>query len=373
MKIGTISLNINTHDLNYGAVLHSWAFQKHLQKFSNVETEVIDYITPQFYDKNLKFPVLDLLQQGKIKSSVVSAVRLFSHAKRFDKFQDFVAHNFDVSAEKYSQEKLNQAKLPYDVVICESDVIWSPEFFGGDFDPAFFLQLDSMKNMVKIAYSPSMANGKLTKEQEEKLKYLTKDLDCISARETYTAAYLQKICKRDVDCVLDPVFLLNAEEYDKITAKRMIPEPYLLLYFPLEHNVEIIKCAKKYAKEHGLKLVELSRYPWDRLSHTTITDAGIEEFLSLIKYADMVFSNSFHAVCFSMIFGREFFGFSRRTGLKIKDICERLQVPERFIEISNNNNLPSEKVDYVKLNKILAKEIENSKSFIQKSIPNLVV
>ena len=45
MFIGTLSLNINTHDLNYGAMLHSWAFQQFLIKKYAVRTEVIDYIT----------------------------------------------------------------------------------------------------------------------------------------------------------------------------------------------------------------------------------------------------------------------------------------------------------------------------------------
>ena len=46
MKVGTLSLNINTDDLNYGAMLHSWAFQQVLKQQECVQsTEIIDYTT----------------------------------------------------------------------------------------------------------------------------------------------------------------------------------------------------------------------------------------------------------------------------------------------------------------------------------------
>ena len=47
IKVGTISVNINTPDFNYGAMLHSWAFIKYMEKLDFIEhAEVIDYLTP---------------------------------------------------------------------------------------------------------------------------------------------------------------------------------------------------------------------------------------------------------------------------------------------------------------------------------------
>lgn len=278
MKIGTISLNINTHDLNYGAMLHSWAFQKFLMKYKGVETEIIDYTTPNLYGKNLKYPMWGYLKEGRIKSFVVACIRLVSHGKRFEKFEKFKKECLDISEVKYSQEKLAQEQLDYEVVFCESDVIWSPGFFGGDFDPAFFLALPSMTSAKRIAYAASMANAGFSVEQEQHFRVLLQSLDAVSCRETYAAAYTQKFCEKKVECVVDPVLLLKAEEYKTVTAPRMIAEPYLLLYFPLGYDTYIIKAAKKYAAKKHLKLVEISRFPWDKLSHKTILDAGIEEF-----------------------------------------------------------------------------------------------
>ena len=52
MKIGTLSVNINTPDYNYGALLQSYAFIEYLKKLDFVEhAEVIDYITPYVLTK----------------------------------------------------------------------------------------------------------------------------------------------------------------------------------------------------------------------------------------------------------------------------------------------------------------------------------
>ena len=58
MKIGTLSVNINTPDYNYGALLHSYAFIEYLKKLDFVShAEVIDYITPYVLTKKREFVI----------------------------------------------------------------------------------------------------------------------------------------------------------------------------------------------------------------------------------------------------------------------------------------------------------------------------
>lgn len=365
MRIGTISLNINTNDLNYGAMLHSWAFQKYLQKYEGIITEIIDYTTPQFYDMNLKYPMLDFIKRKDFRSSIISLARCFSHARRFDKFEKFKKEQLTISSVHYSQEMLSCEKLDYDVIVCESDVVWSPGFFGGEFDPTFFLALPSMSSARKIAYAVSMANGQFTKQQEDLFSILLKNLDAVSCRETYAAQYTQLFYEHNVPCVLDPTLLLSPQEYEPITVPRMIDEPYVLIYYPLGYDLRIIAAAKCYAKKRDLRIVELSRYPWNGLEHRTITDAGIEEFLSLIKNSEAVFSNSFHGVCFSLIFQKEFYAFSRETGKKIEDICNRLDLSSRFVQDVFIMHKP---IDYLKVQETLHRLKQESIQWIEKNI-----
>lgn len=210
-----------------------------------------------------------------------------------------------------------------------------------------------------------MANCQLNTNQEELFKNLIRNIDTISLRESYATKYTQQFTEKPVVNVLDPVFLLTEKDYLPIISKRMIKRPYVLVYFPLEFNNSIIKRAKQYAESKHLKIIELSRYPWEKFRHKTIMDAGIEEFLSLIYNADCIFSNSFHAVCFSIIFKKEFYAFDRKTGMKIYDICERLGLQERFVSSTFQEMSPINYEEvYLKLNLCRQSSID----FIEKNI-----
>lgn len=366
MKIGTISLNINTDDLNYGAILHSFAFQKVLDSL-HVQNEIIDYVTPSLEKHNLKYPTLNYLKRRKYYLTLTSLLRIRSHAVRYEKFKRFQKENLRVSALAYSLASLSNANLEYDTVVCESDVIWAPSFFAGSFDPAFFLALPSMKSMYKASYAASMANADLSAQQIKELYNLIKGIDAISVRETYARDLIQKNYNLPVECVLDPTLLLSQEDYSKITAKKLVKEPYVLLYFPLGYSTKIIRIVREYAKNKNLKVVECSRYPWDKVFHETILDAGVEEWLSLIKHAETIFSNSFHAACFSMIFEKDFYAFSRKTGRKIGDLCCRVGhgIEERYITDDFKVASP---INYKEVNQQLERLRTHSLNFIMKNI-----
>lgn len=365
MKAGIISLNINTEDLNHGAMLHSWAFQTYLETRLGISSEIIDYTTPRAFGMDLQHPAWCHLKNKKIKPALVAALGARAYSRRYKKFASFIRENMIVTKEKYSQKTLSEAVLDYDILFCESDVIWDPIFFQGKFDPVFFLALPGMQNARRVAYSPSMGNLSIKADEERVFKSLLTNLDAISCRETYETEYINRHCGRKAITVVDPVLLLNGDDYERITAARMVDEPYILLYTPVGYDVKLIKLAKEYAKKHGLKLIEVSRYSWNSISHKTSADAGIEEFLSLIRYSDCVFTNSFHGLCLSVLFHKDFYAFKRTTGRKIEDICGRFGLSERYItgefaELSS--------IDYTTVEAKLSEMRRTSEKFIADTI-----
>ena len=346
MKVGTLSLNINTDDLNYGAILHSWAFQQQLKKFEEVEkAEIIDYIPIGLENFKKNAPVTSFMKMKRWRSAVKTFISRPQYMKRLKAFEDFTKNELDVSECKYTQKSLESSEIGYDCLICESDVIWSPRVFGGRFDRSFFLDLENMRDKKKIIYAASMANG-MKKSQTEEFRKLVKAPDHISCRESYAVNFVNKNTDRKAVQVVDPVLLLDAKEYDCICAPRVIDEPYLLLYIPLDYNNKYQVAAEKYAKKHGLKVVEISYYVWYGLKHKVISSASVQEFLSLIKYADTVFTNSFHAVCFSLLFKKDFYAFERTTGKKTEDICRWTGLEERYMNVDNFSEKPP--VDFEK-------------------------
>lgn len=361
-KIGIISLNTHTFYHNYGAIMHSYAFQAFLNK-NNIENEIIDYTPPRLEGWNLDSPWKSLLSKkfGISKSFFKYYLLQIPYKIRKEKIDNFIKTKMVLSNEKYTHSSLENADLKYQTIICESDVIWS----NGFWDDAYFLAFENMKKLKKIAYSPSMADCNLSEDKLQKLPVFLNNLDYISGRESYECEFLRKYTKKPVKHVCDPVFLLEASDYDQIISQRLIKEPYLLLYLPADNNKYLRKCAYKYAKKHSLKVIEIDSKLRIKLTHKSIITAGIEEFLSLIKYSDVCFTNSFHAVCFSIIFQKEFYAFSRITRGKVEDILKTLELSERFIE---NNFNEKKKIDYAAINLVLEKWKNSCKEWIINAI-----
>lgn len=370
MKVGTLSLNINAPDFNYGAILHSYAFQQYLLKDENIDgVEIIDYVTPRLEGQDLASPIFNRLKTGHIKSFFRNTAHLKNYNRRLEKFNKFEEKNMIISKQQFTQKLLQKNILEYDVIICESDVIWAPGFFGGEFDKSFFCAFSSMDEMRKIAYAPSMADGNLTTDQKEEFHRLLKKLDFISTRERYAVGIIKKFTTKPVEHVLDPVFLLNANEYVNIAEKVDEKQDFVLLYLPVDDNRQLRYQASEYAKRKGLRVIEISTKLKNKSAYTDkcIGDAGIEEFLGYISSSSIVFTNSFHAICFAVIFQKQFYAFTRNSSGKVRDICRVLNLENRFIK-DGQTIRKEEKIDYEKVNILLEKEIVKSKEWLHNAL-----
>lgn len=84
------------------------------------------------------------------------------------------------------------------------------------------------------------------------------------------------------------------------------------------------KYADKIAKEKGLKFVDISlRATNANKGHIMKYDAGVEEFLSLVKHASFVVTNSFHGLIFAVQYKRPMVVFLReQAGNKITELLD---------------------------------------------------
>jgi hypothetical protein len=69
--------------------------------------------------------------------------------------------------------------------------------------------------------------------------------------------------------------------------------------------------AERIAAEKGLKIVEISLRATNADKHRMFYEAGVEEFLSLVKHAEYVVTNSYHGLAFAMQMRRPFTVFTR--------------------------------------------------------------
>ena len=144
----------------------------------------------------------------------------------------------------------------------------------------------------------------------------------------------------------------------------------------MEKNKELIEDAIEFAKTKDLDIIELSEKPnkkieFDGISHEILYDVGVEEWLGLMDEAEYIFTNSFHACCFSIIFEKQFFAGSR-SGDKIDSVLEMFSLSwRRCGEEFNNSCFDLEDIDFSTMKPILGKYIKESTDFILNAITDV--
>lgn len=154
-------------------------------------------------------------------------------------------------------------------------------------------------------------------------KQYAANFDCISIREAGIANWLKanNVCDARID--IDPTLLLNPTEWIKLASKqRPCKQRYLLSYYLMPEQKEV---AKKVARRHGLKYIELG--------HKAYSPA---DFLTWVKYAYCVVVGSFHITVFSILFSRKFYIIQKNSGFDIRSasLLKSLGLENHFIPIS---------------------------------------
>lgn len=356
--------------LNYGAVLHSFAFQQYINEIG-IENEVIDYY-PNFMENwNMKFPIWSSIKNHALRSTLQFGISFFENIDKYNKFQKFYKANMKFTEKKYNSYNIQYSdEWDYDVLICESDVIWSPHTTG-HFEKAFFGNVPCVNegNTVCISYAASIGNFDFNIQQKNEFTELLKSVSRISVREYQAVDFITDLTNRKPAKVLDPTFLIKPKIYKDIAIKPKLNN-YLLIYNCLKNDKKMLKEAHLYAKKNKLKIVEISMYPLNRVKHKVMINAGIEEFLGMFMNAHTVFTNAFHGTCFSIIFKKNFYTYARgNKDSRMLSLLTDLNLLNHFIRHDEKNEFLNDIIwDNVD---VLLDELKNiSKNYILSCLNN---
>lgn len=345
------------HNYNYGGLLQAYA----LERFLNYELK--DLHAEQIcYDRSkVKLPVWDralrFICRGNLKKKFFRNVSKrsidSSNYSAFSRFEENIAH----SAKVYDDNNYIEAQSDYDVLICGSDQIWNPIAIRN----AYLLRGITKR---KISYAASIAAGKLLKPELIRLKRGLADFSEISVREDSAKKQLERLTDKEILTVVDPVLLLPEENWSETAGEPLVSGPYIFTYFLGTVGKNALDCAREKV-QNSKKIVSIMglEFEYGNKEEIVLNKCGPREFLSLIKNADEVWTDSFHALVFSIIFERQFRVFSREgTGA---DMSERIKDILKMVE------LPTMKQkDFEKAKHILNKKREESIEFLKKSIFN---
>lgn len=360
---------------NYGSILQAFALQKILNKIG-VENEIVNYI-PNNIEK-IKFFLLNssrwTVLKDKIESRKINKY-ILTKEERIKKEQIFKSFNNSYLnfTKKYSnQNALNELSDRYDYYFCGSDQIWNPSFFK----KCQFLSFVS-DNKPKISYAPSIGKAQLTKKEKNKIKPLLERFTAISVREEQGAKLIESILFKSVKVVCDPVFLLSKEEWENFFGLKKQKDEYILCYF-LGRNKKHYEIVKDFSKKTKIPIKTIpNNYCGYRLGIGVEKLVGPLEWLNLIYNAKYIFTDSFHATAFSLIFNKNFYTVKRfndnnkkSQNTRIYNLLNIVDLKERIIEdkIKCETKIKISNEEWKNINKILEKYKGDSLSWLIDSI-----
>lgn len=349
-KISTITFHWAT---NYGAVLQAYALQRFLIK-SGFETEIINYLP-------MRIRIIQFL-------SAVKCGNLKEFRKEYS-ISQFRKKELILSNKKYFNNKaLYKCKNDYSAVICGSDQIWNPGFtLKAENKPTLSYFLNFLDcNTKRIAYAVSFGTEKIPDEIKSIIKPEIERFSAISVRENSGKDILSDIYS-NTKVVLDPTLLLTAEDYDKLLDGKTYNKQKVFSY--VLHNKQ--ENAEKISEQ--VKKIYHAKYSTD----FTRPYFGIYEWLFNIKNSEIVVTNSFHGVVFSLIFHKQFIAIPvKNSGMndRIFTLLDKLNLGNHIIDDNDAEKIKAiinDKIDYSKVDVILDGYRSESRKFLIDALRNM--
>lgn len=365
-RLTKVAIITYTRAINYGSALQAYALNKFLN-INGYEAKTIDYTTVAQQNLYRIFePCSGLLPIARNIHSLMTYRKILTHKHRFEKF---IEEHIPTTGKITTDLQLEDLNNQFDYFICGSDQIWNVDC--DDYDANYMLDFVLDKASC-IAYAPSLGAGAGKKKTFEAISKYASHFKAISSRETNSAEMIHKASSQEVTTVCDPVFLLSAEEWSKISVPRLIGKDYILGYF-IGDVAGLRDFAAQTSKSLGMPLVVIYKNLRDlRYPFTNMYDAGPQEFVSLVKDAKMVITNSFHAVSFSLIFKKNFWVFENnaRTDSRISGILKTVGLTDRILSNQTMGRIkPEERINYENRNQAALHElIQQSKQFLFRNL-----
>jgi len=359
--------------LNYGTALQATAL------YHQIETLGYAPVMVQYEPKG---HIKKFTKKFFLKSAV-KKVRNFFNAihispSREELFLSYLHDKITETTPCVSYPELYDLNQSMDAFVCGSDQVWSPLCF----DDKYFLSfVEQPKKMV--AYAPSFGCEEIADSIiKEKTKALVSRFSHLSVREQQGVALIKNLTGQNAEQVLDPTLLMSAEEWDSFVDVEHIQKPdvpYILCYF-LGNEKKYQKTVEQLSKASGLPVYVIPITKRQRKSASCVPfEVGPREFVSLIKHASYVCTDSFHGMAFSINYHIPFFAFKRfadnagdNQNSRIYSLLKLLKFEDRLVDKSKFDIKNKLSCDFEYANKKLNEQRELSTKFLKECLADAV-
>ncbi len=361
-KVGILNFQYSNH--NFGAVLQAAALSHCIAKLGH-NAEHLNYI-PEFK----KVGILRHIAGTILRKLGLRHVK--SRPKGSEVFEQFRAKWLPRSALCHTESELIALSRNYQALVVGSDQVWRPNYTIGD--PLVFFLGFAQEECSRIAYAASFGVDHWVSPGasfDDKVRSLLAKFDSISCREDSGVEICQKLFGVEATHVLDPTLLVGREFFDTvIDAANLECHPSEIVYYKLDAGSEFNGELENIRIKHEVVAENI----YFKTKAHQIIYLRVEEWLFKIRHCDFIVTDSYHCICFAILFEKQFLyirnddrGFSRiESLLNIFGISGRV-CKEREFSMKYQQLLTSP-IDYNEISPIMSTWRGNSRRFLEMAL-----
>ena len=205
-------------------------------------------------------------------------------------------------------------------------LVGSDQVFRQGIDSPYFCEWVVGKKLV-FSYAASFAVSSFVgcNNSKEKKKYLLSRFDAHSVRESSGVDIMKNTFGLDAVQVLDPTLLLNSEDYQPIIDSEECsqPEKYVGVMFLDDEHWEEFRASALYRRlSRDYEIVDIVKDEQGEFR-------SVPQWLSYIKHASLMITDSFHGTVFSTIYKKQFItrATASRGNARLESLCRTLDIP----------------------------------------------
>lgn len=332
-NVGLINFQYSNH--NYGAVLQAAAISEYINVNLGINAEHINYIPEEKplsvlseLKKFLKKTMLriGLFRDGKINHNNINNKKTF---------EDFRVKWLPRTSSTYANlGDLNSENFNYTHVIVGSDQVWRPSYAGDESLVYFLSFLDN--DIKKISYAASFGTDRWDLDETNTLIITNqvKNFSSVSVRENSGVKLCNDIFGVNAEHVLDPTLLIGRDFFERICSTKNDKHSSGVVYYKLDKSDEFLNLLELVTSELGFDSKDI----YFNNSNGKLSYHNVEDWLSYIKNSEFVITDSYHCVCFSLLFNKPFLCYPNSTrGLaRIYSLLKLLDLEKHLFDGEND-------------------------------------
>ena len=359
MRIGIVTQPL---EMNYGGLLQNWALQQALRRLGHdpITIDAFERYSTPHYLYNCMQAVISSLRRGK----KISLPKRYHGSLRRPITGKFVEEHIAKTHVMWDYQRSVVKRYHLDALVVGSDQVWRAKYNGVHLEDMYlrFAEGQPLRHRVAYAASFGVDEWEYTAEQTAACARLAQQMDAISVREPSGIALCRDHLGVEAQCVLDPTMLVRAQDYESLIDGSDNEDQGYLAVYCLDITPAKKSFFEKLAQDRGLEV----RY----FSAGWFAEITVKEWLSMLRYATMVATDSFHGTVFSILFGKEFYtlGNPKRGNTRIMGLLEQLGLERRLVSDTEPVEPADSHIDWDEVNARLAQKRQESLDFLAKSL-----